>query len=121
MSFVTRIVGVYRILGLNLARQVDEAVIHAAAVIRRSPAVPRWKNDLEATSIRKRNAIAQAAEFPETIQESGHGSRMGSAVARFPLEFVDLLQDLDWDDDRIVLEIEKRIWIVDEDICVAEV
>jgi hypothetical protein len=46
---------------------------------------------------------------------------MGSAVARFPLEFVDLLQDLDWDDDRIVLEIEKRIWIVDEDICVAEV
>ena len=79
------------------------------------------KHDLELATVRQVHAFAQAAGAAKTVEHPRHAARVLTQVGGLALEPVNLLDDLDGNQDMIVHEAQKRVGVVQEDVCVENV
>ena len=114
-------------LGLGLLDaegQRKDAVIHRVRVEDRV-AVPGGgallEDDAEVPAVGQDDAFAQPARAAEAVQHAGDGAGILAEFGGLPLKAVNFLDDLDRQEDIVVLELEQRIGVMEQDIGVKDV
>jgi hypothetical protein len=79
------------------------------------------KDDTEVPAVREGNAFAQPARTTETVQLAGDGAGILAEFSGLALKTVNLLDDLDRKEDIVLLELEQRIRVMEQDIGVKDV
>jgi hypothetical protein len=72
-------------------------------------------------AVLKRDTFAQASRAAQAVQHARHAAGVLAQLAGVALEVVDLLHDLDGDEDVVVLEVEQRVRVVEQDVGVEDV
>ena len=107
---------------LDVARQGDETVVHGGAVHRDGrSAVLAVEENAEPAPRGQRNPFTQAALAAERVEQPRDRPCVLAAVAGFPLEAVDLLDDFDGNEDAVILKAEERVRVVEQDVGVEDV
>ena len=97
---------------LNRGVQTTVAVANAAFAVEQDAQVP---------AVLKRNALAQTPGATQAVQHARHPARVLPQLAGVALEGVNLLHDLDRDEDVVILEVEKRVWVVKQNVGIKNV
>ena len=84
-------------------------------------AVAFLEDDTELPAVGQADAFAQPARAAEAVQHAGDGARVLAQLGGFPLEPVNLLDDLDRQEDIVLLEVEQGIGVMEQDIGVKNV
>ncbi len=79
------------------------------------------KGDLQLAAVGQFHAFAQAALAAEAVEHPRDRARVLAQLGGFALEAVNFLDDLDGNQDIVVLEVEERIGVVEENIGVENV
>ena len=102
----------------------EDPIVHAASghhIECGSSLGRRQKDDLETAAVGQWDALVEIALAAEGIESSGNSPGILTALARLPLEFVDLFQDLDRDENVVVLKVEQRVRVVEQDVGIENV
>ena len=67
------------------------------------------------------NAFAQPARAAEAVQHARDGAGVLAQFGGFALEAVDFLDDLNRQEDVVLLELEQRIGVMEQDIGIKDV
>jgi hypothetical protein len=103
---------------LDAKGQGQNAVVHRVRAEHRM-AVPGGgallKDDTEVSAVGEGNALAQPARTPKAVQQAGDRPGILAQFGGLALEVVNLLDDLDRQEDVVILELEQRIGVVEQD------
>ena len=72
-------------------------------------------------AVGQRHALAQLAGPAQAVQHAGHGARILPQLGGFAFKAVDFLDDFDGQHDVIIIEIEQRVGVVEQDIGIKDV
>ncbi len=106
----------------DLERHADDEVVDDLRRLERVGELLRRQRDRELAAVRQRDAVGEAlALLAELVEAAGDLARVAAALRQLLLEVVDLLEDVDRDEDVVVLEVEHRPRIVEQDVRVEDV
>ena len=112
----------FRVRFLHGNGQRNDAAVHivvAAGEVAVLVFVP--ENDAQPASVRQGDAFAQTAFGAQTVERARNGAGVRAALGGFAFEPVNFLDDLDGNQEVVLLKIEDRVRVVQENVGVENV
>jgi len=106
---------------LNAGRERENAVVHRILGENRFAVAILVERDFELAAVRQFHARAQAALAAKTIEHPRHRARITAQLGGLALETVNLLDDFDGHEDIVLLKIDERVWVVQQDVGIKNV
>ena len=113
--------GVFRLRFLDARGIRQNPVVHRIFGQNRLAAAIFVEADFQLAAIRQIHARAQAAFAAKTVEHPRHRAGVAAQLGGFALEAVNLLDDFDGHEDVVLLKIEERIGVVEQDVSVEDI